>query len=341
MASLADTLHDAAIARAIVLARYDAGLRRKVDAILRKAEREIIAALPEATTQTRRDRLAKQLRDIQATLAGYYTQAQDLTAEQMRDLVGIEAAWQANTVNTAVGFDLLSAMPAETTLAAAAGNVLIQGAPSADWWRKQSADAQFRFANAVRQGLAQSESVQQITQRVRREMDLSRRNAMTLVRTSVQTVAIEARDMTLRANSDVLRGKTSVATLDGRTTFTCAAYDGASYSVTAPYAPIPPTTLPYLAIPRHWGCRSVWVPLVKSWRELGLDADDLPPSTRASMDGQVPETTTFEQFLAGKSEAWQNEYLGPGRAELWRSGKLTLADLIDGTGREIPLSKLR
>ena len=32
-----------------------------------------------------------------------------------------------------------------------------------------------------------------------------------------------------------------------------------------------------------------WVPVPKTWQELGIDIDELPPSTRASEVGYVPE----------------------------------------------------
>lgn len=33
---------------------------------------------------------------------------------------------------------------------------------------------------------------------------------------------------------------------------------------------------------------AIWVPVPKSWRELGIDADDVPESTMASQIGQIP-----------------------------------------------------
>ena len=80
--------------------------------------------------------------------------------------------------------------------------------------------------------------------------------------------------------------------------------------------------------------------LLELFKELGLNIDDFTPSTRASMDGQVPAATTFEQFLSGKSEAWQDTYLGKGKAKLWRDGKITLSDMVSGTGRELTLDEL-
>lgn len=337
--SVNDELADAVTARTITLARYDASLRRDVLKLLRAVEKDILAALPAITSETRKARLNKQLAEVRAIISSGYSEIIQLTDQGLTELAGIEAKWQRTAVNRAIGVDIASAMPSAEQLAAIASNTLIQGAPSADWWGRQSADLQFQFVSAVRLGLAQGETNAQITKRVMQAMEVSRRNATTLVRTSVQAVAIAARDASMQANSDVIKGKVSIATLDGRTTPVCAAYSGTTY--TLENEPIPPTKLPYLAIPRHFSCRSVWSPITKSFRDLGLDIDDFTPSTRASMDGQVPASTTFAEFLERKGEAWQDEFLGKGKAKLWRDGKITLSDLIDATGRELTLSELR
>ena len=84
------------------------------------------------------------------------------------------------------------------------------------------------------------------------------------------------------------------------------------------------------------------VPVLKSWQELGLgDMPQIPVGTRASMDGYVPADITMESWLAGKSQAMQDAMLGKGRAELWRSGKITLTDLVDQRGRPLSLHDLR
>lgn len=75
-------------------------------------------------------------------------------------------------------------------------------------------------------------------------------------------------------------------------------------------------------------------------RELGIDVDEVK-STRASMDGQVPASLNFETWLKGKSKAFQDEKLGPGRADLWRRGVITLSDLLDQWGNPLSLAQLK
>lgn len=92
--------------------------------------------------------------------------------------------------------------------------------------------------------------------------------------------------------------------------------------------------------PVHFNDRCVIVPETKTWRELGIDMPEPPPGMRASRDGPVPASTTFAQFLERKGAAFQDEVLGPGRAQLWRDGSISLADLVNGRGNPISLADL-
>ena len=78
----------------------------------------------------------------------------------------------------------------------------------------------------------------------------------------------------------------------------------------------------FLLPPIHWSCRSIMTPVVRNGG----------PST----------VETFEQFLRRRGEAFQDEVLGPGRARLWRDGKLTSTrDLFEAaTGRPLTLEEL-
>lgn len=88
-------------------------------------------------------------------------------------------------------------------------------------------------------------------------------------------------------------------------------------------------------------CRSTSTPVTKSWRELGIPIDEISPSDRASMDGQVPAETTFASWLQRQSAARQDQVLGPERARLIREGGLKLPDLYAPNGRYLTLDELR
>lgn len=88
-------------------------------------------------------------------------------------------------------------------------------------------------------------------------------------------------------------------------------------------------------------CRSVSVPVLKSWKELGIDIADMPPGTRASMDGQVPADLTYRQWLSRQSAERQDEILGPERGKLLRAGKVTVEQFTDDKGNWLTLDQLR
>lgn len=83
------------------------------------------------------------------------------------------------------------------------------------------------------------------------------------------------------------------------------------------------------------------IPVLKSWRELGIDVDQLPPGTRASMDGQVPSGLGYNEWLNRQSAERQDEALGPTRAALFRRGGLRVDQFTDFRGGIYTLDQLR
>src|SRR5690606_24421489 len=83
------------------------------------------------------------------------------------------------------------------------------------------------------------------------------------------------------------------------------------------------------------------VPVTKSWRELGIDLDEFEPSTRASMNGQVPETMSYGEWLRKQSASVQDEALGPTRGKLFRAGKLDVDRFVNRAGDQWTLDELR
>jgi hypothetical protein len=79
---------------------------------------------------------------------------------------------------------------------------------------------------------------------------------------------------------------------------------------------------------------------LKSWRELGIDINDELPSTRASIDGQVAESTTYGQWLAKRSVAEQDDILGKSRGKLFRAG-MPMERFVDRAGAELTLAEMR
>jgi len=160
-------------------------------------------------------------------------------------------------------------------------------------------------------------------------MTTDTRQTEMFARTAVMHVGNAAREAYYKANEDIIKGYQRVETLDDRTCIECGVEDGHVYDVGAPR--------PFL--PCHANCRGLYVPVLKSYRELGYDIDELPAGTRASMDGQVPRYKTWRDVVAEADAKRQDAILGPTRAALYRGG-MKLDEFIKD-GKLVPLKELR
>lgn len=350
--NLSDKLADLAIERQLDLNRYVGSLQNDILRLMRDLALDIEDQFRGDLTDYSKARLSALIREIRTIVGDTYTVLADQLAAEFPELVTDEATWAQQSFNGAVGANLMASLPTEAALAGVARNIVLENVPMRDWLKRGQGDTEFRLTQAIRAGISLGETNGQIMRRIRGDKEkltqqstkgtaigVTRANLNTLVRTAVQELSSNAMLETYGANADVIKALVSLATLDGRTTELCAAYDQKEFDP-ATKKPIG-HSLPYRAIPRHFGCRSRWTVRTKSFSELGLDIDDYNPSVRASMDGESPAKRTFEEFLIAKPKSWQDEYLGVGRAELWRNKNLTLPDLLDQSGNPLTLAQLR
>lgn len=331
------------------LLRLEAGTRRGVIRLLDNMLNELTQLLRSGDlTNFNKARVSALITQAADTIESYYSKIHGVADETLSAVAEASSNHAAKQLDKTFGVvaDFDAALPTESYLARIGSNAVILGAPSEAWWSRQSQDTSFRFANAVRQGLVAGATNEQIVSRVAGGrgyagiMDVSKANARSLVHTSIQEVANEARRETFKKNDDVVEGIRQVSTLDSNTTDICMAYDGAEFDLDG--EPINGTELPYDGgCPRHWGCRSVEVPITKTFKALGVDAPEPDEGTRASADGPVSGKMTFADFLDNQTKEDQDEMLGKGRAELWREGTITLQQLLDQKGNPLTLEELR
>lgn len=349
-----DTIVDLFTERAVDLLRLEAGSRDKAVLLLNDLDSEIAAAIskidPASATGNaakQRARLASLQQIVESSIQATYRLASTQMTNEVRDVADTESNWTANAINFAIKAEFADAGLTASGLDNLVSNILIQGAPTAEWWGRQAQGLSDKFADQMRLGVAAGESNSDLIDRVRGTnekpgiMDIARNSAERLVRSSVQTAANAGRTATYQNNSDLIAAVQWHSTLDTRTSEWCIVRDGLQYTVTT-HEPLD-SDVPWLSGPGalHWMCRSTSIPVMKSWRDLGIDADEIPDSTRASMDGQVPAKTTFESWLKKQSKARQDTVLGPGKADLWRAGKITFRDLLNQDGRPLTTEQLR
>ena len=123
--------------------------------------------------------------------------------------------------------------------------------------------------------------------------DLNR--ALTIARTEQMRAYRSASLRNYQANSDILRGWQWRATSSRRTCPVCLAMDGTEHGLDDPFA-------------SHQCCRCCPVPLLR--------------------DRETPPRETGAEWFANQDAATQRAMLGPGKHDLYKQGKLTLADLV-------------
>ena len=221
-----------------------------------------------------------------------------------------------------------------------------QGRLLSEWMAGIEADRAAFIRDAVRVGVVEGRTTPEIVRQIMGTkaqkyadgiLQKPRREVEAVVRSAVSITAEAASDKAFEANSDIISHVEWLSTLDTRTSTTCRIRDRLPYTL-GTYQPIG-HKVPWLAGPGriHFCCRSTKLPILKSALSLGIS----DAATRATMDGQVPQQTTYAQWLARQPAARQDEILGPGRGRLMRQDKLKLQDFYNDKGKFLTLDELR
>jgi len=301
------------------------------------------------------------MRAADGVLKGGYRAVKSEFTKSLQDIAISEAEWQlavfGDTIPKAFGIDLITPSPQllKTLVKTKPFGASVKwkdGKTLDEWFTGLERRTKVGMNRAIKLGMAQGETIPQIVQRLRgtRAMGYKdgvfgvvRREATALARTAVARVSNAARMETFQANSDVIKGWQFVATLDARTTDICMAHDGKFYKLGEGGADQPPL---------HMQCRSTMTPITKSFEELGLKGFKNPATgrtkkfksyakgERASLDGGVPASVTYPEWLKRQPLAVQEEALGKGKAALFRRGKLPIEKFIDRKNKPLTLAQL-
>lgn len=301
-------------------------------------------------------RLEANLKEVRAVVRAAH---RELGAQLRSSLLGVakhEASWAADAVAgelAGVGVELGVGVAEGPLLSAIVNKQPFQGALLKDWAAKLGEDTFHAVRGAVRQGLLQGEAIGDIVRRLRGTkandfkdgvLAIRRRNAEAVVRTAVSSVANSAREATWKANDDLVKGVQWVSTLDDRTTPQCQIRDGLEY--TLDYEPRG-HSVPWGDGPGalHWNCRSTSVPVLATWKELGIDAREVTGEQRAALDGMVPSTQNFGEWLGHMRDQGRlglvEEVLGKKRAAAFMAGEIKFKDLFNAQGDFLTLDQLK
>lgn len=197
-------------------------------------------------------------------------------------------------------------------------DLMLFGATLKTWYERQAQDVLWRARLALQNAITRNMALDDVVAALRGIQASAEANADALIRSFVQEVASSSAMAVYHNNADIITGLVQVSVMDSRTTAICRRYNGATWDLDG--TPILGNQLPFDGgTPRHWGCRSIILPLV---------------------NGEMPSDTTFEDWLNSRPEARQRDILR-GRYDMWRRGALSPADALDQRGNPITLDEIR
>lgn len=344
------------IAHQTYLQRYSTHVVRSMISLLTQSERDVIDKLNlrlERIITTGRDRgqftsdrmltLLDAIRDLRKQA---YGSINENAVEELTSFARYERDFQIAILSESLPVKLDIASPSLQTVKAATLSRPFQGRLLKNWVKDLDAKEFADIRRLIKFGIVEGETTSQIVSRVKGKFKTSRTNVETIVRSAVSHVAQGAREEIGRANVDLIKAVQWVSTLDTRTSDTCIVRDNKLYTID--HKPIG-HSIPWGGGPGriHPRCRSTQTFITKSWKELGIDLQEAPTGTRASMSGQVPDDLSYFDWLkkVGKTKDASGKTiaevaLGKRKGDLFNQGKLKGADFNKSDGTAFTLKEL-
>lgn len=339
---LNDDIADQIVHRTVRLEHYKNGLIKDVLAALEDALQETTEKLQrllgeKSYSDLKKAELVKLQKALEGSSEAIRSAVEHVTVASVDLLAENEFNFTRKILHQAVPSEYISNLPQFEQVLKSIKESPFDGRTLGDWFNSFETGVQQDLKRQVTLSLVQNEGAAGLTKRLLGTKSLgfkdgvqgrTRRSAEAVARTAISHTANSARDY-LYQSSDIVKGVRWTATLDARTTVLCASLDGRVFPVDS--GPRPPA---------HVNCRSTITPVLKSWKELGIPADELEPGTRASMNGQVPDKTSYGSWLKRQKADVQDEVLGKGRAALFRKGEVSIEGFVNEQGRTLSLDEL-
>ncbi|QHJ79765.1 MAG: hypothetical protein [Caudoviricetes sp.] len=287
-----------------------------------------------------RQNLEKLLRDLEDILDGITTDWQDKLTEDLQTLAGYEADWATKTLAANVDAEFVTPSP-DQVWSAVKWNPLALNDKPADLFGLMSGwgDTEInRLVTGVKMGFVQGRTTRDIVKDVVGTgglADISQRNAAALVKTAINHVSTQAKDVTYEKNKDIVEGYELVVTLDSRTSAICRSWPpNKVYRLDDEYQPKPPF---------HVACRTTTAPVISSEYDF-LDAGAKRAARGAEGGTQVDANTSYYDFFARQPAWWQDKAIGPIRGAIFRNAGMSPEEFrvasVDGFNRPMSLAEM-
>lgn len=326
MGTTPDRSIEIASRHAVYLEGLKTGYANEFAKFLKVMQRDIIDQMrgindPASMSYQRRNAL---LRAVNDTIKAGVTNYEKVWLSQVSELGQYAADFEMRALGQVLKHDYV--LPSPNQLANAAFSTplsakgIYEGQLLKPFFKDIMGKTAQRVQGAIRLASAQGQTTQELVRRIMGTraakfkdglMNLTRRDANALARTSLHHVAQTARESLWEANSDVIEQVEFIAVLDGKTSVLCRALSGERYDVGT--GPVPPL---------HINCRSTRVAVFND----GLDfLDKLGSQFARGPNGvsHVSPDLSYYGWLKTQPAAFQDSVIGPARGALLRNGGLS------------------
>ncbi len=313
------------------------------------------------------------MKEIRKTRGKSHAEVARLFDREMKALAVAEAQFMAMATEAVLPVLIDTTLPSPSLLRSIVNTRPFQGRTLKGWAKSIKIADLDRIESQIKIGLTQGESIPEISRRIVGSAKLrgrdgvtaiTRRNAEAIARTSVNAITNQAKQEFYKANADIVKWEVYVATLDGVTTAICRSLDEKKFRVGEGDVP-----------PLHINCRSLRVAVfdddvlstrpMKPVTERGLLREftknekldsvtkraNLPHGTKGRFDkfarkrtreliGQVPDKTSYQQWLGTQPKSFRVDVLGKTKERLFTRGRLKLDKFVNRQGDEFTLSQL-
>lgn len=283
----------------------------------------------------------------------YLTDIFKVLKGNLAEFAGVEAEFYADALSGALPDAIRPIVPVATVtgaqVSAAALAMPFQGNTLLKWPESMAQALRNLITNQARNGLLRGASYEDIAREVvNSATGQTMRSVAAVTKSAVNHYAATARDLTAAANADIIDGRQWLSTLDTHTTPMCQLRDRLMYPLEVDASTLGKADgnkvagSQYGAGPGrlHFCCRSTETWKIKSWRELGIKASEMPEGTRPALDGSVSSGTRYVDWVQRQPRHVLEEIYGIQRADQILKG-LKVPQMFNDNGGLFTIEQLR
>lgn len=328
---------DLLLKRDLLLQRVSNGLSKEIASQYIKMIDEAINSLGKVDISL--INMNKIIKEINSNIGLDYANVED----NFNEVAITEASFIPKAINGIVAVDIMNkTLPDSLVNKIVKNSILSDGYTIKEGFEKLDTRLQETFQNQIRLGVLNGDTTQTIIKNLKPYMtDFKDNRIDALVKTALSTVVNNTRMETYKENEEIFKGYQWHATLDSRTRKEHFLLDGALWDINGKGLNEKGKKYKFRNAPDGYRCRCVLLPITKSYKELGLNIDEIPAGTRSSMNGYVPADLNATDWFEKQGKDFQKKYLGTQRYELFKSGKITLSDLVNQKGKVLTIQELK